>query len=196
MGHWARIDDNNIVQEVIVIKEAELDTGAWGDKSKWIKTSYNTHNGKHHVPKEHQDFSEESADQSKALRFRFAGTGYYYDATNDVFYEPKPEGEGSFVLNKTTWEWDRPVAKPNDGLPYKWDEDSYQADNTKGWVSILPEKPHASWKWNNDFYFYEPPIDEPSDSINNSSDGKSGKKYNWDEDLYQSDNTKGWVEVA
>ena len=51
MGHWARIDDNNIVQEVIVIKEAELDTGAWGDKSKWIKTSYNTHEGKHYVQK-------------------------------------------------------------------------------------------------------------------------------------------------
>ena len=42
MGHWARIDDNNIVQEVIVIKESELDTGNWGDKSKWIKTSFNT----------------------------------------------------------------------------------------------------------------------------------------------------------
>ena len=68
MGHWARIDDDNIVQEVIVIKEAELDTGAWGDKSKWIKTSYNTSEGKHYVPKEHQDFSEESSDQSKALR--------------------------------------------------------------------------------------------------------------------------------
>ena len=77
MGHWARIDENNIVQEVIVIKEAELDTGNWGDKSKWIKTSYNTFEGKHYdVPKEHQDWSEESADQSKALRYRYAGTGY------------------------------------------------------------------------------------------------------------------------
>ena len=85
MGHWARIDDKNIVQEVIVIKEAELDTGNWGDKSKWIKTSYNTHKGKHYVAKEHQDFSEESADQSKAIRYRFAGIGMVYDATNDVF---------------------------------------------------------------------------------------------------------------
>ena len=55
MGHWAEIDENNIVIRVIVIKEAELDTGNWGDKSKWIKTSYNTNNGKHYVPKEHQD---------------------------------------------------------------------------------------------------------------------------------------------
>ena len=33
MGHWANIDSINIVQEVIVIKESELDTGTWGDKS-------------------------------------------------------------------------------------------------------------------------------------------------------------------
>ena len=105
MGHWARIDENNIVQEVIVIKESELDTGNWGDKSNWIKTSYNTHNGKHYVPKDHQDWSEESADQSKALRFRYAGIGMFYDATNDVFYEPKPE-EGNYVLNQTTWTWE------------------------------------------------------------------------------------------
>ena len=43
---------------VIVITESELDTGAWGDKSKWIKTSYNTKDGKHFVPKDHQDFSD------------------------------------------------------------------------------------------------------------------------------------------
>ena len=108
MGHWARIDDNNIVQEVIVIKESELDTGAWGDKSKWIKTSYNTHNGKHYVPKEHQDWSEESADQSKAIRYRFANIGYTYDADNDVFIPPKPADY--MIFNKTTWDWDHPVA--------------------------------------------------------------------------------------
>ena len=139
MGHWARIDENNIVQEVIVIKEAELDTGNWGDKSKWIKTSYNTHNGKHYVPKEHQDWSEESADQSKALRFRFAGIGSIYDATNDVFYEQQPFA--SWTLNKTTWEWEAPVEYPKlteediqNNKSYQWDENLYQSDNTKGWV--------------------------------------------------------------
>ena len=74
MGHWAEIDENNIVIRVIVIKEAELDTGNWGDKSKWIKTSYNTRDGKHYVPNSsNQDFSVESSDQSKALRYRYAG---------------------------------------------------------------------------------------------------------------------------
>ena len=89
MGHWARIDDNNIVQEVIVIKEAELDTGAWGDKSKWIKTSYNTREGKHYVPNSlNQDFSVESSDQSKAIRYRYDGIGKKYHAENYIFYYP------------------------------------------------------------------------------------------------------------
>lgn len=135
MGHWARIDDNNIVQEVIVIKEEELDTGNWGDKSKWIKTSYNTHNGKHYKPKEHQDFSEESSDQSKALRYRFAGIGHFYDAENDVFRAQQPYP--SWTLNKTTWSWDCPLVCPNElGKRYVWDESLYQSDNTKGWVLL------------------------------------------------------------
>ena len=145
MGHWAKIDANNIVQEVIVIKEAELDTGNWGDKANWIKTSYNTNNGKHYVPKEHQDFSEESADQSKALRFRFAGIGMVYDKTNDVFYLQQPYA--SWALNNTTWHWDAPVQKPTLTAEqieefgfYVWDETSYQADNTTGW-KYLKEKP-------------------------------------------------------
>tara|TARA_Y100000356_G_scaffold118446_1_gene109427 strand:- start:197 stop:586 length:390 start_codon:yes stop_codon:yes gene_type:complete len=129
MGHWARIDSNNIVQEVIVIKEAELDTGNWGDKSKWVKTSYNTRDGKHYVPKEHQDYSEESPDQSKALRFRYAGIGDIYDATNDVFYSQQPFA--SWTLNKTTWSWEAPVAYPKDDKMYNWDE------NKKEWVEFV-----------------------------------------------------------
>lgn len=144
MGHWARIDDNNIVQEVLVIKETELDTGAWGDKSKWIKTSFNTINGKHFVPKEEQDFADESPDQSKALRYRFAGIGDVYDATNDVFYQQQPYP--SWILNKTTWEWNAPITlnytddDEEKGVWYDWDEDAYQADNTKGWVKNTPKQ--------------------------------------------------------
>ena len=60
MGHWAEIDENNIVVNVIVIKEEELDKGHWGDKSKWIKTSYNTREGKYYIPSENQDYTKES----------------------------------------------------------------------------------------------------------------------------------------
>ena len=161
MGHWARIDENNIVQEVIVIKEAELDTGNWGDKSQWIKTSYNTREGKHYLPQEYQDYTQENPDQSKALRYRYAGIGMYYDATNDVFYWPQPFP--SWTLDTTTWNWKAPIDPPPitkeqeeaKGIGYVtdvagvqlventffvWDEDLYQSDTgnpkTKGWKFV------------------------------------------------------------
>ena len=202
MGHWARIDENNIVQQVVVITEAMLiiENYYGYDKSLWIKTSYNTSNGKHYVPSEHQNFSEESSDQSKALRFRFAGIGMIYDADNDVFYPPKPEElpDGSpagdtWILNKTTWSWELPVPYPADGYNYKWDNELYKSDNTKGWVLNMPYKPFASWVWELEKDVSEkpigghwaPPIPQPTDQ----------KPHRWDEDLHQSDNTKGWIEV-
>ena len=143
MGHWARLDDNNIVQEVLCIKKAELDTGAWGDPSKFVKTSYNTCNGKHYVPNEEQAYSKESPDQSKACGYRFAGIGMKYDAVNDVFHDAEPQFP-SFVFNNKTYEWEAPIPYPEDGHPenmvegklvyYEWDEKLYQSDNTKGWV--------------------------------------------------------------
>ena len=143
MGHWARIDENNIVQEVIVIKEEMLDTGGWGDKSQWIKTSYNTRRGKHYVPSDDQNFSEESADQSKALRYRFAGVGMYYDSVRDVFYPQRTAA--SWTFDETLMLWGAPVDMPDDASgskTYYWDEDVYQADTgdpkTKGWVLLEP----------------------------------------------------------
>tara|TARA_A100001015_G_scaffold320369_1_gene446493 strand:+ start:1679 stop:2131 length:453 start_codon:yes stop_codon:yes gene_type:complete len=147
MGHWARIDENNIVQEVIVITEEMLDTGGWGDKSQWIKTSYNTRDGKHYVPKDHQDWSEESADQSKALRYRFAGVGDYYDSVRDVFYPQRTAA--SWTFDETLMLWVAPIPMPaveelGEGETYYWDEDAYQADTgdpkTQGWAVQSPQK--------------------------------------------------------
>jgi len=141
MGHWAEIDENNIVQRVIVIKEAELDTGNWGDKSKWVKTSYNTKNGKHYAPHINQNFTQESADQSKAIGYRFATRGMYYDATHKAFYHKAPWA--SWTLNTNTFDCEPPITHPEltteeieAGKWYNWDEDAYQADNTKGWVLV------------------------------------------------------------
>jgi|TARA_Y100000015_G_scaffold14811_1_gene14167 hypothetical protein len=140
MGHWAEIDENNIVVNVIVIKEEELDKGHWGDKSKWIKTSYNTREGKYYIPSENQNYTKESPDQSKAIRFRYARKGMFYDKDNDVFlFSPQPFA--SWTLNKTTYLWEAPIEQPSltdEELEaqkyYWWDEDVYQADNKKGWV--------------------------------------------------------------
>jgi hypothetical protein len=62
------------------------------------------------------------------LRKNYAGIGYTYDAGRDAFIPPKPYA--SWVLNETTCLWDAPVAYPDDGKRYSWDE------ATTSWVEI------------------------------------------------------------
>ena len=95
-------------------KEAEL-TARTGDVYK--QTSYNTRGGVHY-----QADNTPSADQSKAFRKNYAGLGYTYDAGRDAFIPPKPYA--SWVLNETTCLWEAPVAYPDDGGRYTWDEDA------------------------------------------------------------------------
>ena len=80
MGHYARINDNNIVEEVIVVTKDVIDTGLKGDPTKWIKTSYNTHGG------EHYDRNNRALpDGLPGLRKNYAGVGYKYDKDRDAF---------------------------------------------------------------------------------------------------------------
>ena len=118
MAHFARIDDDGNVQEVIVIEQEEIDTGRWGDPSKWIQTSYNTHNGVHLDP----ETGEPSADQTKALRWNFAGVGMVYDSEHDAFYWARPWD--SWTLNAETFEWEPPVANPGNYDTHYWDEET------------------------------------------------------------------------
>jgi hypothetical protein len=102
MSHFAKLDENNIVTFVTVGrqeddgKEHELFERT-GDVYK--QTSYNTYGGVHYTD------GEPSADQSKALRFNYAGIGYTYDEERDAFIPPKPE-EGDWVLNEDTCLWE------------------------------------------------------------------------------------------
>ena len=93
-------------------KEAEL-CARTGDVYK--QTSYNTHGGVHALG-------------STPLRKNYAGIGYTYDAGRDAFIPPKPYA--SWLLNETTCLWDAPVAYPDDGKRYSWDE------ATTSWVEI------------------------------------------------------------
>jgi hypothetical protein len=97
MAHYARID-NGIVTQVIV---AESDFMAIMP-GEWKQTSYNTRGGVHYDPAT----GEPSADQSKALRYNYAGIGYTYDAARDAFIPPKPSDDA--VLDEATclWVWD------------------------------------------------------------------------------------------
>jgi hypothetical protein len=120
MAHFAQIDENNIVTQVLVIEQEMIDTGLWGDPATWIQTSYNTRGGVHYS-------SDNLPDGGIALRKNFAGIGYTYDSNRDAFYAPQPYP--SWVLNEDSCVWESPVPYPTDGRMYLWDE------NTIDWVT-------------------------------------------------------------
>jgi len=107
MSHFAQIDDNNIVVNVIVAEQDFINSGAVGDPSMWIQTSYNTFAGIH-------------KNGGDPLRKNYAGIGYSYDAQRDAFISPKPFE--SWLLNEDTCLWEAPTPYPNDGKTYEWNE--------------------------------------------------------------------------
>lgn len=113
MAHYAQIDANNIVTQVIVAEQDFIDSGAVGDPARWIQTSYNTFGGIHRLG-------------GTPLRKNYAGIGYTYDAARDAFIAPKPFA--SWILDETSCQWQAPVPMPSDagtGDPlkfYRWDE--------------------------------------------------------------------------
>lgn len=114
MAHYAFIDENNIVTEVIVGRhEYETVDGI----SDW-ETYYGEFRGQRCV----------RTSYNGNIRKNYAGIGYTYDDTLDAFIPPQPYP--SWVLNETTCLWDAPTPYPDDGLDYYWDEDSLS------WVEV------------------------------------------------------------
>jgi len=135
MAHYAQLDENNIVTQVIVVSNDDC-TDANGNEveeigiafckkllgadTNWKQTSYNNN-----------------------IRVRYAGIGYSYDKKLDAFIPPQPFP--SWKLNKKTADWNAPVARPELTEAeiaarsfYRWNEEAYQADNTTGWVLETP----------------------------------------------------------
>jgi len=128
MAHFAELDSNNVVKQVIVVADADT-ADAQGNHMEsigiafcqrliggnWKQTSYNTHGGVHSLG-------------GTPFRKNYAGLGYIYDADRDAFIPSKPYA--SWVLNETTCLWDSPVAYPTDvGTPeapkrYTWNEET------------------------------------------------------------------------
>lgn len=113
MAHYAFLDENNIVTQVIVGKdESNFDWETYyGMKMGQVckRTSYNTRGGQH-------------KNNGTPFRKNYAGVGYTYDADKDAFIPPQPYA--SWTLNETTCLWEPPVAMPNDSLIYYWDEEA------------------------------------------------------------------------
>jgi hypothetical protein len=115
MAHFAKLGVGNIVEQVIVVSNdiaineqagIEFLNNLYKDRNiVWKQTSYNNN-----------------------IRKNFAGIGYQYDQQRDAFIAPKPYN--SWILNEQTCSWEAPVAKPNDGQVYQWNE------STKTWDLI------------------------------------------------------------
>jgi hypothetical protein len=124
MGHYAFLDENNIVTEVITGRdENEIvnDISDWETYYENLRgqvckrTSYNTIGGIHKFG-------------GTPFRKNFAGAGYIYDETRDAFYWPQPYQ--SWTLNEESCIWEAPVPYPDETKPYKWNE------TTQEWIAI------------------------------------------------------------
>ena len=120
MAHFAQVIDG-IVQQVIVIDQDTLNTGHWGAPANWVQTSYNTRGGVHYG-------QDGQPDDGIALRKNYAGVGFTYDSVRDAFIPPSPFA--SWVLDEASCLWNPPIAYPDDGKRYSWDEEA------KSWVEV------------------------------------------------------------
>jgi hypothetical protein len=103
MAHFAEIVDG-VVERVIVADSKEwCETNLGGT---WVQTSYNTHAGVH-------------TQGGTPLHKNYAGIGYTFDGTG--FAAPQPFA--SWTLDETSYLWQAPVAMPEDGKIYTWNED-------------------------------------------------------------------------
>jgi hypothetical protein len=118
MAHFAKLDSNNIVTQVVVVNndillKADNTESEYKGKTflnslfgsaTWVQTSYNG-----------------------SIRKQFAGIGYKYDSTNDVFIKPQPFNSWTLDSN---FDWQPPVAYPSDydTVGYQWNEDDQTWD--------------------------------------------------------------------
>ena len=135
MSHFARVNIQMIVTQVIVAEQDFIDT--LPDSGSWVQTSYNTRGGKHYDPETGLE------DDGTPLRKNFASIGFKYDVDRDAFIPPRPFA--SWIMDEDTCLWDSPIDRPTLSEEdiaakkyYIWDEDTYQADNTQGWILIDP----------------------------------------------------------
>jgi len=114
MAHYAFLNMQNIVTEVIVGKDETDGPTNWemhyGNIREQVckRTSYNTRGGVH-------------SEGGTPFRKNYAGIGYTYDFARDAFIPPKPFD--SWTLNENSCLWEAPVAMPDDGQQYSWNEE-------------------------------------------------------------------------
>jgi len=134
MSHFAKVE-NGIVTQVLTVEQDFIDTGALGDPSLWIQTSYNTRGCVHYG-------QDKQPDGGIALRGNYAAIGGTYDAVNDVFIDPQPFP--SWLLNTSTWRWEPPIPRPeNDNINTIWHEDTQSWGPMEVVTTPYPEDGHV-----------------------------------------------------
>jgi len=122
MAHFARLGVGNVVVKVHVVsndvattEQAGVDflNNLFNTRDVWKQTSYNTQGGEHKLG-------------GTPFRKNYASIGFKYDQTRDAFIAPKPYQ--SWTLNEDTCQWEAPVAYPDDGQIYNWNEETQQWD--------------------------------------------------------------------
>jgi len=144
MAHFAQLDENNVVTQVIVVGNSDTADvngvesenigvafcqSLLGAETNWKQTSYNAN-----------------------MRGNYAGIGMKYMTgvatlgvgSTDVFISEQPYA--SWTISTTEARWEAPLTEPTltdeqrvAGSYYTWDESAYQADNSTGWILITPE---------------------------------------------------------
>ena len=119
MAHYAHVE-NGIVTQVIVADQDFINSGAVGDSSAWVQTSYNTQGGEHR-------------NGGTPLRKNYAGIGFVYDAGRDAFYAPQPYP--SWTLDEATCYWNPPVARPAPVMPTETEAGTFHLwnESTLSW---------------------------------------------------------------
>ena len=144
MAHFAQLDENNVVTQVIVVSNDDTSDSngtetesigvafcqkLLGADTNWKQTSYNDN-----------------------MRGNYAGIGYTYMenvatlgvGSTDIFISQQPYA--SWTISTSAAQWEAPITEPTltdeqvaAGSYYTWDESAYQADNTEGWTLTTPE---------------------------------------------------------
>ena len=190
MAHYAQVNENNIVTNVIVVSDEFTEATEWLTETygpKWIVTSYNTRAGVHYSP------ITGEPDDGAPVYYNYASIGYIWDPENQAFYDPSPPYK-SWTLDKSNYTWVPPVPKPIDwpeaiwneptlswakvASPFfswhynieleKWEAPTPMPEGTQAiwyetrqsWIVIPP--PYPSWKYDPYFNAWIPPVEQPS----------------------------------
>tara|TARA_R100000995_G_C3413930_1_gene90702 strand:+ start:247 stop:627 length:381 start_codon:yes stop_codon:yes gene_type:complete len=122
MAHFVKLGiGNKVIQGVVVHNDVATSEQAGIDflnnlfktNDIWKQTSYNTYGGEHKLG-------------GTPFRKNFAGLGFKYDESLDAFIPPRPFT--SWTLNEETCLWEAPIARPEDGQNYIWNEETQQWD--------------------------------------------------------------------